>query len=402
MKISIVGIGMGNRKTLTIGALEAIMNAGVLIGAERLLNAFPESRAEKIAAVESRKIAEIIRASEHETVAVLMSGDVGFYSGAKPLLSYLSSYDVELICGISSLVYFCSLLKTSWDDAKIVSLHGRESNICAAVHNYSKTFVLTGGDRSISAVCRLLCENDLNHVQIYVGENLSYEKERIVSGAASDFIQAEFDSLSVMLILNPMPLKRTVDVHGLSDDSFIRSDIPMTKSEIRSVSISKLQLKKSDILYDIGAGTGSVSIESAFIVSDGTVYAIEKNEKAANLIKINCEKFGTKNVRIVTGSAPDALLGLPKPDKAFIGGSSGNMDEIIGTLLGANPQIRIVVNAIALETLSETIRVFDHYRLKNIEIIQMHVSKAKELGSYHMMQAQNPIYILSCGGSDEE
>lgn len=394
---------MGNPDTLTKEASDAIQSADCLIGAKRLIDACANRHADTYAMITAAQISDTIRQyANYKNIVVLMSGDVGFFSGAKSLITLLQDCNVRCICGIGSLQYLCAKLLTNWDDAHIVSLHGREANLCAAVMTHAKTFVLSGGDHTIASICMELCNNDLQDVTVSVGENLSYENERIVTAKASELTQSRFDSLSVLLIINEHPLNKAWDVHGLPDEAFIRGDVPMTKSEVRSVSLSKLRLKRNDIVYDIGAGTGSVSVEAALVCTEGTVFAIEKNADAVALIKKNSNNFGTKNLTIVEGYAPQSLTRLPKPDKAFIGGSSGNMHDIIRLLLGKNPKIRIVVNAIALETLSETLRVFSELHLTEIDIVQMNVSKAKSVGSYHMMNAYNPIFILSGEGSSDE
>ena len=306
---------MGRRETLTQEAADAIYSADCLIGARRLIASFEDAKAEKYTMITAGQIAKTIQDNpQYEKVAVLMSGDVGFYSGAKSLIEELDDCDIKCICGVGSLQYLCAKLLTNWDDAKVISLHGREDNLCAAVMTHSKTFVLTGGNHTIAAICSELCRYGLSDVMVSVGENLSYENERIVTAKASDLTDSHFDNLSVMLVINPSPLKKKYDVPGLPDEAFLRAEVPMTKSEIRSVSISKLRLKQTDIVYDIGAGTGSVSVEAALVCTKGTVFAIEKNKQAIDLIQRNSQKFGTKNMRVIEGLAPEALSDLPIPD----------------------------------------------------------------------------------------
>ena len=402
-KITIVGMGMGRRDMLTQEALNAIDASDCLIGSKRLIEFADNTSADKFTMTASKKIADFIKADQaHMQITVLMSGDVGFYSGTKPLVELLKDYDITCICGISSIMYLCSKLMTSWDDAYIVSMHGRENNLCAAVALHPKVFVLTDGEHTVSSLCADLCENELSEVMVSVGENLSYENERIMTAKAGDLTNTSFDSLSVMLIINPSPLKKQFSTQGLPDDVFIRGNVPMTKSEVRSVSISKMQLKGDEVVYDIGAGTGSIAIETALVCSQGTVYAIEKKKEAVELIKRNRDKFGVKNLKVVEGSAPEACKELPKPDTAFIGGSSGNMHEIVNMLLVKNKDIRIVVNAITLETLTETLQSFKDHKFNNIDIVQIQISVAKNIADYHMMQGSNPIYILSAGGYANE
>jgi precorrin-6Y C5,15-methyltransferase (decarboxylating) len=411
-KIYLVGIGMGNVETLTEQGRKAIEASELLIGAERMVKAFPDHQGDICYAVSPSKIMEYILAHpEHSNIAVIFSGDVGFFSGAKKLneaieeskaaagsqkdTSPWSGYETEYIPGISSLQYFSAKLKLSWEDTKVVSLHGREDNIMGAVRNNKKVFFLTGGDYSVQRVCRILSDNGLKDADVYAGEWLSYPGERIVRGTAATLAGEEFDPLAVMLVVNGKIIERSVVTHGVKDELFERGQVPMTKSEIRSVSLSKLQLRPGDIVYDVGAGTGSVSVEMALQAYEGSVYAVEFNEEALDLIRRNAEKFGVWNLEAVAGKAPEALENLPVPDRAFIGGSKGNLAEILELLVKKNPKIRVVVNAITLETMAEAIEQFKKLGFEDIDIVQIFAAHGKTAGSYHMMQGQNPVFIIS-------
>nr|WP_319487719.1 precorrin-6y C5,15-methyltransferase (decarboxylating) subunit CbiE [uncultured Caproiciproducens sp.] len=403
-KVFLIGIGMGNRDTLTIGALNALQNCDRIIGAQRMLDCFEDINCEKLVAVLPDDIAAHIAAHpQDKTAAVVFSGDIGFYSGAKKLYTLLNGYEVETIGGISSVSYFCAQLHTSWDDAYLVSAHGRECGVLGAVMTHAKTFFLTGGTHCVRNICRTLCENGLGEVSVSVGERLSYADERIVMATAGELVKAEFDDLSVMLVVNPAPLMQTCVTHGMEDGEFIRSSespvIPMTKSEVRSVSLSKLRLEDQHIIYDIGAGTGSVAVEAALQVQNGFVYAIEKNAAALKLIEQNKAKFGLHHLTAVSGIAPQALAELPPPDRAFIGGSCGNMEAILAALLAKNPRVRVVVNAIALETVGETLACFHKFGLTGVDIAQISVSKAKAVSNYSMMTGQNPVFVISGQGA---
>lgn len=183
----------------------------------------------------------------------------------------------------------------------------------------------------------------------------------------------------------------------MRDEWFIRGKIPMTKSEVRAVSVSKLELCRDNIVYDIGAGTGSVSVEAALKVPEGHVYAFEQKEEGCALIRANAEKAGVKNLTVVPGKAPESLYGYPAPDRVFLGGSSGNMEEILDLVTELNPAVQLVINVIALESLSQAMEWF---RKKGWEpeVVCMQVSRAAKRGPYHMMQAQNPIYVLTAQG----
>ena len=398
-------VGMGNEKNRTVEAEQICQSADLLIGARRMLQSV---KTEGKAVFESYKPDEIAAyLAEHpqyETAAVLLSGDIGFYSGAKKLYDAiertegLEQMEIYPVSGISSVVYFCGKLGVSWEDVHLLSLHGRKQNLIDAVKYHEKVFVLCGEKDGIPKICCKLKEYGLGDVKVAVGTDLSYEQERIVQGTAESLMKEDFAPLSVLLICNPDVKKRIG--HGLDDDLFLRGKVPMTKSEVRSISLSKLRLHKDAVVWDVGAGTGSVSIEAASLAKDGVVYAIEKKDEAIDLLEQNKRKFGTDNLEIIKGLAPEALEGLPAPTHAFIGGSSGNLKEILEVLLEQNPRVRVVINAIALETVAEAMQCLKSMAFTDVDIAQVSVAKGKKLGSYEMMMGQNPVYIFSCTGGE--
>lgn len=404
-QLYLVGIGMGNEKNRTVEAEQIYQSADLLIGARRMLQSV---KTEGKVVFESYKPDEIAAyLAEHpqyETAAVLLSGDIGFYSGAKKLYDAiertegLEQMEIYPVSGISSVVYFCGKLGVSWENVHLLSLHGRKQNLIDAVKYHEKVFVLCGEKDGISKICCKLKEYGLGDVKVAVGTDLSYEQERIVQGTAESLMKEDFAPLSVLLICNPDVKKRIG--HGLDDDLFLRGKVPMTKSEVRSISLSKLRLHKDAVVWDVGAGTGSVSIEAASLAKDGVVYAIEKKDEAIDLLEQNKRKFGTDNLEIIKGLAPEALEGLPAPTHAFIGGSSGNLKEILEVLLEQNPRVRVVINAIALETVAEAMQCLKSMAFTDVDIAQVSVAKGKKLGSYEMMMGQNPVYIFSCTGGE--
>ena len=404
-QLYLVGIGMGNEKNRTVEAEQICQSADLLIGARRMLQSV---KTEGKAVFESYKPDEIAAyLAEHpqyETAAVFLSGVVGFYSGAKNLYDAiertegLEQMEIYPVSGISSVVYFCGKLGVSWEDVHLLSLHGRKQNLIDAVKYHEKVFVLCGEKDGIPKICCKLKEYGLGDVKVAVGTDLSYEQERIVQGTAESLMKEDFAPLSVLLICNPDVKKRIG--HGLDDDLFLRGKVPMTKSEVRSISLSKLRLHKDAVVWDVGAGTGSVSIEAASLAKDGVVYAIEKKDEAIDLLEQNKRKFGTDNLEIIKGLAPEALEGLPAPTHAFIGGSSGNLKEILEVLLEQNPRVRVVINAIALETVAEAMQCLKSMAFTDVDIAQVSVAKGKKLGSYEMMMGQNPVYIFSCTGGE--
>lgn len=187
----------------------------------------------------------------------------------------------------------------------------------------------------------------------------------------------------------------------MRDEWFIRGEIPMTKSEVRAVSVSRLELQTNSIVYDIGAGTGSVSVEAALRVPKGHVYAFEQKEEGCALIRANAKKAGLTNLTVVPGKAPESLAGYPAPDRVFLGGSSGNMEEILDLVTELNPAVQLVINVIALESLNQAMAWFQKKGWEP-EVVCMQVSRAAKRGPYHMMQAQNPIYVLTAQGQQTQ
>lgn len=401
-KVTLVGIGIGTPEGMTVEAAQVIEKADLLVGADRMLAAAADKHKPTFSAYEPRKIGDYLELHpEYQRIVVLLSGDIGFYSGAKRLYEELEQrdFEVDALCGISSVVYFCGKLRTAWEDVCLLSTHGRSANLVGAVKSHHKTFTLLGKGESVHVLCQELMEYGLAHVTVHIGIQLGYEDEKILSGTPEELLKQSIDGLCVALIENETPfsgIRACVD-----DEEFSRGKAPMTKSEIRSLSVAKLQLPKDAVVYDVGAGTGSVTIELALAAVDGCIYAIERNQEACDLIEENKRKFGTPNIQVVHGLAPEAMEDLPAPTHAFIGGSAGNLKEIITCLLGKNPLIRLVINTVTLETMAEVSECLKALNLIEEETICVNVSRAKKLGAYHLMMGQNPIYIVTCRGGGE-
>ena len=402
---------MGTAEGMTVEAAEEIRKADLLIGARRMLDAVQTKGADpafyegkqEFAAYEPRKIADYLELHpEYGRAVILLSGDIGFYSGAKKLYEVLDpqNYEVKSLCGISSVVYFCGKLKTSWEDVCLQSTHGRSANLIGAVKAHEKTFTLLSAHGSVEGLCKELKEYGLTDVTLYIGERLGYPEEKITTGTPEELEQGSYDDLCVALIENSHPFKGIRSC--VEDEEFLRGKAPMTKSEIRSLSVAKLHLEKDSVVYDVGAGTGSVTIELALAAADGMVYAVERNQEACDLIEQNKRKFGTPNIEVIHGLAPEAMEDLPAPTHAFIGGSAGNLKEILESLLAKNPKIRVVINTVTLETIGEVTECLKDLPLLEEEIVSVSVAKAKKLGSYHLMMGQNPIYIITCRGAVKE
>ena len=398
MKVYLIGVGMGNPDTLTLGARRAIEACPVLIGAPRLLEPWGEGHT-CVPLVAAADIARRVEAEEGD-VAVLLSGDTGFYSGAKKLWKLLEGRQVETIPGISSLSYFCARLRTSWQDARIVSAHGRSHNAAGEIQCHEKTFALTGGATKAEDICKELVRRGLGEVRVSVGERLSYPDERIVTGTAAALAEETFADLSVLLAENPRPVLRPWNSPGLPDGVFQRGAVPMTKEEVRALAVCKLRLQRHHVVWDVGAGTGSVALECALSCPAGQVFAIEKNPEAVALLEENKARLGASNLTVVSGAAPEALAGLPAPDRVFLGGTSGSMDEILTMIFDKNPAARVVCTAVTLETVGEAARLFAP--LAEADMAQLAVTRTRQAGRYRLMDAQNPVWIFRGAGQGHD
>lgn len=396
-RVNIVGIGTGDLKSITREAEETIRNSHGLIGDKRVLKPFEHLNKTVFYSSNVTEIKEYLSGwGEEDSVSVLVSGDVGFYSLAKGLTAAIDPKEkVRLVCGISSLQYFCAKCRVPWENVNVLSLHGRKGKVVNRVINNQIVFVMTGGKYTPSDVCRELCQAGLGFIQVSVGENLSYPQERITAGTAELLADKTFEDLSVMLIFQDQLRKRDFVTHGLPDEMFIRGDVPMTKQEIRAVVLSKLQLTLTDTVYDIGAGTGSVAVEMALQVTEGSVYGIEKNPEAVDILRKNKEKFAAYNLNIIQEEAPEGLADLPCPDKVFIGGSGGRLKDILEVVYARNDQARVVISAITLETLNEAVSYYQNKTDQSVEIVHIAVTKTRKIGGYNLLTGQNPVFVLT-------
>ena len=289
----------------------------------------------------------------------------------------------------------CSKALIPWQDAYLVSAHGKYVNLVGAADTHTKTFALLNGKDGVRKMCDDLMRYGMGDLEIIIGCDLGSEQEKMFRGKASEMSDKDYGTLCAAIILNPHPVKRRMCI---PDSEFIRGDAPMTKSEVRGLSVSKLRLDDDSVVYDVGAGTGSVTIEMAMAASEGWVYAIEKEDAAADLIGQNMLKFRVPNIDVIRGLAPEAMEELPAPTHAFIGGSSGNLKQIVECLLRKNPDVRMVINAVTIETAGEIAAVIKELGLVEEEMINVSVTRTRKVGRYHLMDAQNPVYIAVVRG----
>lgn len=437
-KVTIIGAGPGNPDLLSRAALDAIGIADVVIGAHRALVGIDVPP--DVVRCELVKTADIVAAltdaASWQRAVVVMTGDVGLFSGARRLVEALSGdaqVDVRVIPGISSASYLAARLARPWQDWRFASAHGVACDIVAEAERAGELFLVTSGGEDPSRLSGELVQAGFGDAGVTVAERLSYPDERITCATASEITGQTFDDLNVMLIdfaggagspagssaasEAPAAAYSAADSAGASraassrwsyassgipDELFIRGDVPMTKQEVRAVALAKLRLTATDTVWDVGAGTGSVSIEAALVARAGSVWAVERNAAGVRLIRENADAFGCGNVRAVPGVAPEALAKLPVPDAVFVGGSAGELPSIVEAALEKNSQVRLCVPCVTVETLTEACTLLSGSRFKGFEACQLSAARAEAVGSHHLMKAQNPVFLVSARGAGGE
>lgn len=412
-KVTIIGAGPGNPDLLSRAALDAIDIADVVIGAHRALVGIDVPP--DVVRYELVKTADIVAAltdaASWQRAVVLMTGDVGLFSGARRLVEALSGdalLDVRVIPGISSASYLAARLARPWQDWRFASAHGVACDIVAEAERAGELFLATSGGEDPSRLSGELVQAGFGDARVTVAERLSYPDERITCATASEIAGQMFDDLNVMLIEfaggagSPAGSRWPYASSGIPDELFIRGDVPMTKQEVRAVALAKLRLTATDTVWDVGAGTGSVSIEAALVARAGSVWAVERNAAGVRLIRENADAFGCGNVHAVPGVAPEALAKLPVPDAVFVGGSAGELPSIVEAALEKNSQVRLCVPCVTVETLTEACALLSGSRFKGFEACQLSAARAEAVGSHHLMKAQNPVFLVSARGAGGE
>lgn len=419
LNITLAGVGMGSQASLTKEVEQAIKEADIILGAKRMIDTY-EPRLEKKPYYMAGDIIPYLKKLqgndtfyEDKNVVILFSGDSGFYSGCQSLYRSLRAEtesgaldaDISIMPGISSIAYLAACTGESYQDAEICSIHGRkQANLADIIRHNSKTFMLMSGVNDVNSLGQLLLDAGLNQCIVIAGYELSYENQEIMALTPIECVELKKEGLYTCLIKNPNAGDRRL-THGKADSEFIRDKVPMTKEEVREVSICKLRLTDKSLVYDIGSGTGSIAMEMAGLSPDLKVYAIERKPEAVALIKKNKEKFKLDNIEVIEAEAPEGLDELPKPTHVFIGGSGGNLNEILNTLYSMNDSMRIVITAVSLETIAQIKEILSAYPIANEDIVELQVNRSKVIGKYHMMQAENPVWICSFdfreGAADE-
>ena len=396
--VTLIGMGASS-DTLTAEAREALGRAELVAGAQRLLDALPAGvTAERVPAVRPADVLAAVAGAQN--AAVLYSGDTGFYSGAAGLLARLQEAGIpaRVLPGLSSVQMLAAALGRPWQDWKLVSAHGRPCDPVAAVCGGRPAFFLTGtGESGPAALCAQLAAAGLGTLPVTVGENLGLASRRIFAGTAAGAAGERFGPLAVLLAEPAFRLPARTP--GWPDETFVRAEgVPMTKRAVRAQVLAQLALCPGETVWDVGAGTGSVSLEMAYANGGAPVWAVERLPEACAVLEENRRRLGGWNVRPVSGEAPAALAGLPAPDAVFIGGTRGRLGPILDAALAANPAARICLTAIALETLAAAL---DACAARGLEAEITQIAAAHAAGRPHLLRAANPVFLITATAAKE-
>jgi precorrin-6Y C5,15-methyltransferase (decarboxylating) len=399
-ELRVVSVGPGDEERVTPEARQALRTADCLFVAERHVPLTAGHKNVVVMGGLEEALPQVEARLEEGSVAVAVSGDAGVFSLLPGLRKRFRDRAISVTPGVSSLAVFCAALGETWDDARIVSVHGRDvppAKIAGLAANNGKTVFFCGPERHPGWICRILWKRGID-VEVAVGERLSYPDERVTKGHPRELAQRTFDPLSLVRVRNPEPLLFPAD--RPEDEEFLRAEgpdtrVPMTREEVRTMVLDRLRLSRDSLLWDIGAGTGSVAVSCARLCPFGEVHALERLPEAVALLGANKAKFRAYNLFIHQGEAPEALAELPRPTHVFVGGSGGKLRQILEHAAGLGEGIRVVVSGVTLGTVCAAFEALGGPGFRQRDALQISVSRGRALGESVVMTAQNPVTLLS-------
>ncbi|RII25370.1 MAG: cobalamin biosynthesis bifunctional protein CbiET [Geobacter sp.] len=401
-KVYLVGAGIAGWEGFGSKALEVINKADVLIGHQRHLDIFPDFKGEKQTIGDLSIMLDFLKKTE-KSVVVLGSGDPNFFGVGRFLLRNLSKERIEIFPNVTSIQYAFARIKEPWDDAIFVSVHGRGlkgaiDRIIAA----EKVAILTDETNSPAAIARELIARGAEGYDAWLCEDLGMAGEKFTKTDVKGLVEIPASALNILILIKTWePSLTQYPLIGIDDDEFATAKKLITKQEVRAVALGKLQLQDDLVMWDIGAGSGSVSIEASNLLPNGRIFALEKNPQYLTFIRDNLKKFVARNVMLIETYAPEGLDDLPDPDRVFIGGSGGMLDEIIDAVARRlKPDGRIVLNAVTLDTLTKAVEFLEDHGY-TVEVTCVNIAKTRGLTEYKMFEAHNPVYIVSAWKGEE-
>ena len=399
-KITVIGGGPGNEAYILPAARQKAAACDRIAGDRRILESFGISAEDERVHVMDRIMETMawIGAQDSEThIGILVSGDPMLYSLYRMVVRTFPAAEVDIVPGISSVQAFAARLGEAMEDARLVSGHGRnlsEKALAEAAAHCPKLFILCDKERTPAWIAGTLVNSGLKDVRMAAGSFLTYPEEKILSGKPEAFLDKTFGALSLALVKND----RAVESSGFSlleDQQFSRNKTPMTREEVRWIILGKLRLSESSVLWDIGAGTGSVSVEAALRCRAGKVIAVERNPQALAVLRENSARLAPDNMEIVEGNALEVIDGLAVPTHVFIGGAGGVLKGILKKICGLGPGIRILISCVTLETLTMACELCRENRgLKTPEVMTVRIEHSRPLGSYHVMEGAHPVTLV--------
>lgn len=402
-KVFVIGVSPEGASSLSPAVCQRVTQADILFGGERLLEMFPSLRGEKV--IIGSNLAEVsglIRENlGQKRMVVLASGDPGFYGIAKYLAGKLGRESLEIVPCVSSMQLAFARIGESWDDAALASVHARPiEDIFGVVHSNRKIGLFTDDKNTPAKIAEALSAHGVGNCRAYVCQDLGTEKECIVETDLESLKGREFSPLNVVILIREAQSgydSASRQLFGIVDDDFKQPTEGhlITKLEVRAVSLAKLALNQDSVVWDIGAGSGAVAIEASLLAWNGNVFAIEKNVPAIAVIEENIRHFGCGNVTVVNAMAPDKLDDLPAPDAVFIGGSGGELSEILRLCCQRlKPGGRIVINAATFETLQSSVDGLKSNGF-DAEVTLVNVARSKGILNLTRLEALNPVFVVT-------
>jgi len=402
-RVSVIGLGM-SRNDLTGQHLTIISESDVLVGGARHLSYFPEFSGEKIEVTDNLKEVTTYIQDNIMTrkITVIASGDPLFYGIGGYLAAKLGHDRVTVYPNISSVAAAFSRLGESWQDAELISLHGRPLTDVhlEKIRVCRKTALLTDSTQTPAWIWSELVRHEITGFIPIVLEKIGESDERIRRFTGNDIQKAKFTEPNVLILLKN---KQTDMVEksiprkgfGLPEKRYQHEKGLITKPEVRAVSLSKLRLENHHVFWDLGAGSGSVSVEASGFLKTGRVISVEKNRDRIRDIEKNRDRFGVQNMSVIQADLPDGMDTLADPDRVFMGGGGMNLKPILQKTAGRMKSGGIiVVNTVLLDSVSVSLETLEELNFIT-EIVQVQVSRGHRMPQSLMLKSQNPVFIIS-------
>ncbi len=406
-KVHIIGVAPGGASSLLPKARRLISRAEMVFGGKRLLDAFPSLTGEKIAIRNNlAEVTDLInRNLGHKRIVILASGDPNLYGIASYLTGKLGKDTVEIIPNVSAMQLAFARIKESWEDAVFASVHSRPiEDIVETVRSNDKIGIFTDDEHTPATIARVLLEHGVDGYRAYVCQNLGREDEKVIETDLHGLCEMRFSPLNILILLREQSETKPQQMMGIPDEEFHQRrprEGLITKHEVRAVSLAKMNLTNESVVWDIGAGSGAISIEASFLARRGRIYAIEKNDADVAIIKKNLRKFHVPNVKVVHTTAPDNLDELPAPTAVFIGGSGGRMTEILDFVSQRlKPGGRIVINIVALENLSSAVNALKARGFVT-DVTLVSVARSTHVMELTRFEALNPVFVVAASKKED-